>query len=94
MTALANRQIKSKNVSTNNDSLIDSVRILWDITRKDIEKSYNIDNYQDTEAFYSNRYGWSLRKTNIWFSIQIIIVNIFFSPKRKINEYPRGNKAE
>ena len=62
MTTLGNGQIKSKNVSTKNDSLVDSVKILSDITRRDIEKSYNIDNFQNTEAYYSNRYGWTLRR--------------------------------
>tara|TARA_Y100000590_G_scaffold418551_1_gene519444 strand:- start:521 stop:700 length:180 start_codon:yes stop_codon:yes gene_type:complete len=28
-----------------------------------IEKSYNIENIKSTEAYYSNRYGWTLRKT-------------------------------
>ena len=44
------------------DFVVDSVRILSDITRKDIEKSYDLNN-QGTEAYYSNRYGWTLRKT-------------------------------
>ena len=45
------------------DSLVDSVRILSEITRKDIEKSYNLDTIRGTEAYYSNRYGWSLRRS-------------------------------
>ena len=49
--------------SSKNDTLVDSVRILTDITSRDIEKSYNIENIQNTEAYYSNRYGWTLRKT-------------------------------
>ena len=44
------------------DSLIDSVKILSDITRRDIEKLYSIDNTLGTEAYYSNRYGWTLRR--------------------------------
>ena len=46
-----------------NDSMVDSVRILSDITRRDIEKSYNVNETQSTEAYYSNRYGWTLRRT-------------------------------
>ena len=35
---------------------------LADITRKKIEKSFNINNTQNIEAYYSDRYGWTLRK--------------------------------
>ena len=49
-----------KNEIKNKDSVID---ILADITRRDIEKSYNINETNNTEAYYSNRYGWTLRKT-------------------------------
>ena len=63
MTAQLKRETKSINMSKQNDTLVDSVRILTDITRRDIEKSYNINNNQSTEAYYSNRYGWTLRKT-------------------------------
>jgi len=63
MTALTNRQKPIKNLSSKKDSLVDTVKIFSDITRRDIEKSYNINNTQGTEAYYSNRYGWTLRKT-------------------------------
>ena len=43
--------------------MVDSVRILSDITRRDIEKSYNLDTIRGTEAYYSSRYGWTLRRT-------------------------------
>ena len=62
MTTKANGQ-NQNNENTNNDTLIDSVKILADITRKDIEKSFNITEAQGTEAYYSNRYGWTLRRT-------------------------------
>ena len=32
------------------------------IERRDIEKSYNIDAKLGTEAYFSNRYGWTLRR--------------------------------
>mgnify|MGYP001464162071 CR=1 FL=1 len=32
-------------------------------TRKEIEKSFGIDIGQGTEAYFSDRYGWTLRKT-------------------------------
>ena len=34
-----------------------------EFTKKDIEKSYNLHNLKGTEAYYSNRYGWTLRKS-------------------------------
>ena len=51
-----------KCISENDDSLFDGVKILSEFTRKDIEKSYNIDSIKDTEAYFSNRYGWTLRR--------------------------------
>ena len=56
-TNIIENQVKSK------DSMVDSVRILSDITRRDIEKSYNLDTIRGTEAYYSSRYGWTLRRT-------------------------------
>jgi len=46
-----------------NESMVDSVRILSDMTRRDIEKSYNLDTIRGTEAYYSGRYGWTLRRS-------------------------------
>ena len=46
-----------------NVSMVDSVRILSDMTRRDIEKSYNLDTIRGTEAYYSGRYGWTLRRS-------------------------------
>ena len=55
---------KSKIKSTgNNDTKLESVKILSDIAKKDIEKSYNLEDVKGTEAYYSNRYGWTLRKS-------------------------------
>ena len=62
MTTLAKRQMKPDNLSTKEVSLVNTVRMLSDITRKDIEKSYNILDTQGTRAYYSNRYGWTLRR--------------------------------
>ena len=59
--------IKKHNNVTNiddlDDSLEDSISYLADLTRKEIEKTYNINSTNGTETYYSNRYGWSLRKT-------------------------------
>ena len=63
MTTQSKQHIKATKSSIHNGSLVDSVRILSNITRRDIEKSYNITNAQGTEAYYSNRYGWTLRRT-------------------------------
>ena len=62
MTNLAKRQMGPNNLSTKEGSHVNTVRILSDITRKDIEKSYNILDTQGTRAYYSNRYGWTLRR--------------------------------
>ena len=62
MTTLAKRQMRPDNVSTKEGSLVNTVRILSDFTRKDIEKSYNISDTQGARAYYSNRYGWTLRR--------------------------------
>ena len=45
------------------ESMVDSVRILSVMTRRDIEKSYNLDTIRGTEAYYSGRYGWTLRRS-------------------------------
>ena len=62
MTTLAKKQMRPNNLPTNEGSLVNTVRMLSDITRKDIEKSYNILETQGTRAYYSNRYGWTLRR--------------------------------
>ena len=49
---------KNKSKEFNNTSITN------EFTKKDIEKSYNLDNLKGTEAYYSNRYGWTLRKSN------------------------------
>ena len=48
---------KNKSKELNNTSITN------EFTKKDIEKSYNLDNLKGTEAYYSNRYGWTLRKS-------------------------------
>ena len=53
----------TKNKLENDNSMVDSVKILSEFTRKDIEKSYNLNTIRGTEAYFSNRYGWTLRKT-------------------------------
>ena len=42
---------------------LNNTLITNEFTKKDIEKSYDLDNIKGTEAYYSNRYGWTLRKS-------------------------------
>ena len=42
--------------------LVNNSRKLAEISRQDIEKSFNIESNHETEAYYSNRYGWTLRR--------------------------------
>ena len=63
MTTPSNQTNIIENQANSKDSMVDSVRILSDITRRDIEKSYNLDTIRGTEAYYSSRYGWTLRRT-------------------------------
>ena len=62
MTAPAKQNTRPENQINKEDTLVDTVRILSHITRRDIEKSYNNDSINGTEAYYSNRYGWTLKR--------------------------------
>lgn len=61
-----NNSIHQTHISVKNldkDELLDdNVKILSEFTKKDIEKSFNIDVVKGTEAYFSNRYGWTLRR--------------------------------
>jgi hypothetical protein len=63
MTTSTNQMNFTEKKSSNDNSMVDSVKILSEFTRKDIEKSYNLDTIKGTEAYFSNRYGWTLRRT-------------------------------
>ena len=52
-----------KSIQKEKHPIIDDFKIVSDLTRREIEKSYSIENMEGTEAYYSNRYGWTLRKT-------------------------------
>jgi len=62
MTTPSSQKISGSRLKTN-ETMVDSVRILSDMTRRDIEKSYNLDTIRGTEAYYSGRYGWTLRRS-------------------------------
>ena len=61
LTNLINNKEKKLNTS---GSKVDNVKILSEFTKKEIEKSYNLERVKGTEAYFSNRYGWTLRKTS------------------------------
>ena len=63
MTSSINKNNSKINNLNKNSSMVDSVKVLSEFTRKDIEKSYNLDTVKGTEAYFSNRYGWTLRRT-------------------------------
>ena len=44
-------------------SLEKSIEILSEMTKKDIQRLYNLESFSDIKATYTNRYGWSLKKT-------------------------------
>ena len=53
-----------KNTPENNKKNQDyKEQIATNTTRKEIEKSFGIDIGQGTEAYFSDRYGWTLRKS-------------------------------
>ena len=63
MTNTTNQKNIKGNNTNNDNSMVDSVKILSEFTKKDIEKSYNLDKIKGTVAYFSNRYGWILRRT-------------------------------
>ena len=62
MNKIQKNQNQSRNPSGQENLSFDSIKVLSDLTQKDIERSYNIENVKNTEANYSNRYGWFLRR--------------------------------
>jgi len=47
------------------NSLKKSIEILAEMTRNDIEKSYNLEDFSNINAHYSERYGWFLKKKSV-----------------------------
>ena len=56
-------QKTKKNREKGKSKEFNNTLITNEFTKKDIEKSYNLDNLKGTESYYSNRYGWTLRKS-------------------------------
>ena len=63
MTTPSNQMNTSGTRLKTDESMVDSVKILSDITKRDIEKSYNLDTIRGTEAYYIGRYGLTLRRS-------------------------------
>ena len=58
-----NNKINKRNNRNGEDNMsISKGDLPSEMTRKDIEKSYNLETVEGTEAYYSNRYGWTLRR--------------------------------
>ena len=62
MTNQTNK-ILNKKKEINDNKLFDNVKIISEFTKNNIEKSYKIDSARGTEAYFSSRYGWTLRKS-------------------------------
>ena len=56
-------QISNKKNNKSSFSMVNSIKILSEMTKKDIAKSYNLETINGTETHYSNRYGWTLRRS-------------------------------
>ncbi len=63
MMKKSNKNYSTQNNNKTDDSHVGSDKIISEVTKKDIEKSYNVDSINGTEAHYSNRYGWTLRRS-------------------------------
>ena len=51
----------NKETISNNEKVQES-SIKKNVTRNSIENNFEIDHIEGTEAYYSERYGWTLRK--------------------------------
>ena len=55
-------KLKLKPEIEKDSSNLNNSKIISDTARIDIQKSINLKDTKETEAYYSNRYGWTLRK--------------------------------
>ena len=53
----------NKNVFDKKDETIESNSIIKNITKNSTESNFELDLLEGTEAYYSERYGWTLRRT-------------------------------
>ena len=56
------KENKIEKKQLNGQTQPDGIKILAEMTRRDIERTMSIDGVDDAEAYYSQRHGWSLRK--------------------------------
>ena len=54
--------MKKKEIISKKEKIEES-SITKKVTKNSIESNYNIDFINGTEAYYSERYGWTLKKT-------------------------------
>ena len=57
MNSKINKDFKKKETIENNS-------IIKNIRKNSIENNFDLDLVEGTEAYYSERYGWTLRRTN------------------------------
>ena len=53
----------NKEVFDNKEEAIESNSIIKSKTKNSIETNFDLDLLEGTEAYYSERYGWTLRRT-------------------------------
>ena len=51
-----------ENNSSKKDKKIEKTIVQKNITKNSLELSYEIDQIEGAEAYYSERYGWTLRR--------------------------------
>ena len=62
MSIIMNTTI-NKEVFDKKEETIESDSIIKNITKNSNEANFELNLLEDTEAYYSERYGWTLRKT-------------------------------
>ena len=62
MTEINNNQNLLKNFKEHENFLLDSIKVLSDLTQKDINRSYDMKNMKADDASNSNLYGWFFKR--------------------------------
>ena len=55
--------MKNKNLSRK-DRKIEKTNVQKNIAKSSLESNYDLDLIEGAEAYYSDRYGWTLRRSN------------------------------
>ena len=53
----------NKEIPLENEETIENNSIIKNITKNSIEANFGLDLLEGTEAYYSERYGWTLRRS-------------------------------